>query len=38
MRHQSCKKLILFVYRLNMRAYSSFGGGGYVAELYVIDM
>ena len=38
MRHKSCKELILFVYSLNMRTYSPFGGGGYVAELYVIDM
>ena len=37
MRHKSCKKLILFVYRLNMRTYSSFEGGGYVFELYAIE-
>ena len=36
MRHKSCKELILFVYRLNMRTYSSFGGG-YVVELYAIE-
>ena len=36
MRHKSCKKLILFVYRLNMRTYS-FEGGGYVFELYAIE-
>ena len=36
MRHKSCKVLILFVYRLNMRTYSSLGGGGYV-ELYAIE-
>ena len=36
MRHMSCIKLILFVYRLNMRTYSSFEGGGYVFELYAI--
>ena len=37
MRHKSCKSLILFVYRLNMRTYSSFEGGGYVFELYAIE-
>ena len=37
MRHKSCKKLILFVYRLNMRTYSSFERGGYVFELYAIE-
>ena len=37
MRHKSCKKFILFVYRLNMRTYSSFEGGGYVFELYAIE-
>ena len=37
MRHKSCKKLILIVYRLNMRTYSSFEGGGYVVELYAIE-
>ena len=37
MRHKSCKQLILFVYRLNMRTYSSFEGGGYVFELYAIE-
>ena len=37
MRHQSCKELILFVYRLNMRTYSSLGGGGYIVELYAIE-
>ena len=37
MRHKSCKELILFVYRLNMRTYSSLGGGGYVVVLYAIE-
>ena len=37
MRHKSCKKLILFVDRLNMRTYFSFEGGGYVFELYAIE-
>ena len=39
MRHQSCKELILFVYKLNMRTYSSLGGGGYVVVvvLYAIE-
>ena len=37
MRHKSCKKLILFVYRLNMRTYSSLERGGYVFELYAIE-
>ena len=37
MRHKSCKVLILFVYRLNMRTYSSLGGGGYVVVLYAIE-
>ena len=37
MRHKSCKKLILFVYRLNMRTYFSLEGGGYVFELYAIE-
>ena len=37
MRHKSCKKLILFVYRLNMGTYFSFEGGGYVFELYAIE-
>ena len=37
MRHKSCIKLILFVYRLNMRTYFSFEGGGYVFELYAIE-
>ena len=37
MRHKNCKKLILIVYRLNMRTYSSFEGGGYVVELYAIE-
>ena len=37
MRHKSCKKLILFVYRLNMRTYSSLEKGGYVFELYAIE-
>ena len=37
MKHKSCKKLILFVYRLNMMTYSSFGEGGYVVELYAIE-
>ena len=34
MRHS----LILFVYRLNMRTYFSFEGGGYVFELYAIEV
>ena len=38
MRHKSCKMLILFVYRLNMRTYFSFEGGGYVFELYAIEV
>ena len=37
MRHKSCKVLILAVYRLNMRTYSSLGGGGYVVVLYAIE-
>ena len=37
MRHKSCKELILFVYRLNMRTYSPLGGGGYVVVLYAIE-
>ena len=37
MRHKSCKELILFVYRLNMRTYSSLGGGGYVGVLYASE-
>ena len=37
MRHNSCKVLILFVYRLNMRTYSPLGGGGYVVVLYAIE-
>ena len=39
MRHKSCKELILFVYRLNMRTYSSLGGEGYVVVvvLYAIE-
>ena len=37
MRHKSCKELILFVYRLNMRTYSSLEGGGFVVG-YAIDM
>ena len=37
MRHKSCKELILFVYRLNMRTYSSLGEGGYVVVLYAIE-
>ena len=37
MRHKSCKKLVLFVYRLNMRTYFSSEGGGYVFELYAIE-
>ena len=37
MRHMSCKQLILFVCRLNMRTYFSFEGGGYVFELYAIE-
>ena len=37
MRHRSCNELILFVYRLNMRTYSSLGGGGYVVVLYAIE-
>ena len=37
MRHKSCKKLISFVYRLNMRTYSSLERGGYVIELYAIE-
>ena len=28
---------MLFVYRLNMRTYFSFEGGGYVFELYAIE-
>ena len=37
MRHKSCKELIVFVYSLNMRTYSSLGGGGYVVVLYAIE-
>ena len=37
MRHKSCKELILFVYRLNMRTYSSLGEGGYVIVLHAIE-
>ena len=37
MRHKSCKELILFVYRLNMRTYSSLGGGGYAVVLYATE-
>ena len=37
MRHKSCKELILFVYRLNMRTYSFLGRGGYVVVLYAIE-
>ena len=33
----SCKELILVVYRLNMRTYSSLGEGGYVVVLYTIE-
>ena len=37
MRHKSCKVCFLFVYRLNMRTYFSFEGGGYVFELCAIE-
>ena len=30
-------ELILFVYRLNMKTYSSLRGGGYVVVLYAIE-